>query len=110
MAELSLAKLPLDSADMGATARADISRLVTVLETTIASSNARADQDAATIERQRVELEALRRQLTELEDRFNRANGRAWESAQALAERDRADAARRARNIWARLRAAWRGE
>jgi chromosome condensin MukBEF ATPase and DNA-binding subunit MukB len=110
MAELSLARLPLDRADVGATARADISRLVTVLETTIASSNARANQDAATIERQRIEVETLRRQLTELEDRYHRANGRAWESAQALAARDRADAARRARGTWGRLMAAWRGQ
>jgi hypothetical protein len=81
-----------------------------VLETTIASLNARANQDAATIARQRAEVEALRRQLTELEDRFNQANGRAWENAQALLERDRTDAARRARGTWARFMAAWRGE
>jgi hypothetical protein len=37
-------------------------------------------------------------------DRFNRATGRAWESAQALVERDSADnVARRGRGTWARL-------
>jgi hypothetical protein len=82
----------------------------------LTAANARADAAIALADRLLTQLTEAQTAVTsersrtdELRGALERATSEAARAVQALEERDRADAARRAQGLLARLRAAWRG-
>jgi hypothetical protein len=82
----------------------------------LTAANARADAAIALADRLLTQLTEAQTVVTsersradELRAALERACAEAARAVQALEERDRADAERKARGRWARLRAAWRG-
>ena len=111
------------STDRTADASADIARLISMFETglvalreQLAVANERAqaaEQRALAAEQGREGAVAqgneLRARIEVLQASLERATSEAGRAVQALEERERADAARKAQGRWARLRRAWRG-
>jgi hypothetical protein len=79
-------------------------------EEAIAAERRRADRAEAGRDDERERAAGLSNRLTVAEAALDRALAEAHTAQDAASERRQADAARRARGRWARLRAAWRGE
>jgi hypothetical protein len=81
--------------------------VVALLNRQIEQANGRADRAEAALTAERGRADALRDRLAAAEADRDRARAQAHTAQDELRQ---ADAARRARGRWARLRAAWRGE
>jgi hypothetical protein len=88
----------------------DVSHAINVLETAVTTLREQLERSEQGRDRAELATKELRGELEAARAALERATGEAARAVQALEERDRADAERKARGVLARLRAAWRGK